>query len=145
MPPKPYEICSALHRIAELYRIEAEIQGMGSGQRLSALRARSAPLVSEFSDWLQAQRPCISSKSRLGEKLTYIHRQWAGLQTLLHDSRVEIDSNAVEKLFCPIALTRKSALFAGHDEGGRTWTRLASLMRNLLRRPGRLAPSAPWT
>ena len=28
----------------------------------------------------------------------------------------------------PIALTRKNALFAGHDEGGRTWARIASLI-----------------
>lgn len=28
----------------------------------------------------------------------------------------------------PIALTRKNALFAGHDEGGRAWGRIASLI-----------------
>ena len=117
-----------LRRIAELYRIEAEIRGMGPGQRLSARQTRSVPLVAEFGDWLQAQRLRISAKSRLGEKLTYIHRQWGGLQTFLHDGRVEIDSNAVENLIRPIALTRKNALFAGHDEGGRTWARIASLI-----------------
>ncbi len=101
-----------LRRIAEFYRIEAEIRGMGPGQRLSARKARSAPLVAEFGDWLQAQRPRISSKSRLGEKLAYIHHHWDGLQTFLHDGRVEIDSNCVENLIRPIALTRKNALFA---------------------------------
>ena len=39
-----------------------------------------------------------------------------------------IDSNAVENLIRPIALTRKNALSAGHDEGGRTWGRIASLI-----------------
>ena len=117
-----------LRQIAELYRIEAEIRGMGPGQRLSARQTRTAPLVAEFGDWLQAQRLRVSAKSRLGEKLTYIHRQWAGLQTFLTDGRVEIDSNAVENLIRPIALTRKNALFAGHDEGGRTWARIASLI-----------------
>ncbi|WP_425074859.1 IS66 family transposase [Sagittula sp. S175] len=117
-----------LRRIAELYCIEAEIHGMGPGQRLSARQARSAPLVAEFGDWLQAQRLRISVKSRLGEKLTYIHRQWRGLQIFLRDGRVEIDSNSIENLIRPIALTRKNALFAGHDEGGRTWARIASLI-----------------
>ena len=28
----------------------------------------------------------------------------------------------------PIALTRKNALFAGHDKGGRTWAFIASLI-----------------
>lgn len=27
-----------------------------------------------------------------------------------------------------MALTRKNALFAGHDEGGRSWARIASLI-----------------
>ncbi|WP_409201400.1 transposase domain-containing protein [Leisingera sp. M658] len=33
-----------------------------------------------------------------------------------------------ENLIRPIALTRKNALFAGHDEGGRAWGRIASLI-----------------
>jgi transposase len=117
-----------LRQIAEFYRIEAEIRGMGPGQRLSARQTRTAPLVAAFGEWLQAQRLRISAKSRLGEKLTYIHRKWDGLQTFLSDGRVEIDSNAVENLIRPIALTRKNALFAGHDEGARAWGRIASLI-----------------
>ena len=40
-----------------------------------------------------------------------------GLRVFLHDGRVEIDSNAVENSIRPLALNRKNALFAGHDEG----------------------------
>ena len=101
---------------------------MGPGQRLSARRTRTAPLIAEFGKWLQNQRCRISSKYRLGEKLTYIHRQWSGLQTFLHDGRVEIDSNAVENLIRPFALSRKNALFTGDDEGGNAWGRIASLI-----------------
>jgi len=117
-----------LRRIAELYDVEADIRGVSPGQRLSARQARSAPLVVAFGDWLQSQRRKISAKSRLGEELTYIHNQWNGLQTLLHDCRVEIDSNRVENLIRPIALNRKNALFAGHNEGGIAWGRIASLI-----------------
>ncbi|TCP41894.1 transposase IS66-like protein [Rhodovulum marinum] len=92
------------------------------------VRPGSAPLVAAFGEWLQAQRLRVSAKSRLGEKLAYIHDHWDGLQTFLTDGRVEIDSNAVENLVRPIALNRKNALFAGHDEGGRTWGRIASLI-----------------
>lgn len=56
----------------------------------------------------------MSAKSRLGEKLGYIHRHWDGLQTYLTDGRVEIDSNAIENRACPIALNHKNALFAGY-------------------------------
>ena len=117
-----------LRRIAEFYAVEADIRGISPGQRLSARQARTAPLVAAFGDWLQAQRRKISAKSRLGEKLTYIHNHWDGLQTFLHDGRVEIDSNRVENLIRPITLNRKHALFAGHDEGGIAWGRIASLI-----------------
>jgi transposase len=117
-----------LRRIAEFYKIEADIRGTAPGQRLSARRVRTAPLVAAFGEWVQAQRLRISAKSRLGEKLAYIHHHRDGLQTFLHDGRVEIDSNSVENLIRPIALSRKNALFAGHDEGGRAWGRIASLI-----------------
>lgn len=117
-----------LRRIAEFYAVEADIRGVSPGQRLSARQSRTAPLVAAFGDWLQAQRRKISAKSRLGEKLTYIHNHWDGLQTFLSDGRVEIDSNRVENLIRAIALNRKNALFAGHDEGGIAWGRIASLV-----------------
>ena len=117
-----------MRRIAEIYAVEADIRGTAPGQRLSARKARSAPLVAAFGDWLQAQRRKISSKSRLGEKLNYIHNHWEGLQTFLTDGRVEIDNNRVENLIRPITLNRKNALFAGHDEGGIAWGRIASLI-----------------
>ena len=117
-----------LRRIAEIYAVEADIRGISPGQRLSARQTRSAPLVAAFGEWLQAQRRKISAKSRLGEKLNYIHNHWDGLQTFLADGRVEIDNNRVENLIRPIALNRKNALFAGHDEGGIAWGHIASLI-----------------
>ena len=117
-----------LRRIAEFYKVEAEIRGASSGQRLTARQTRTKPLVDDFGLWLKEQRSRISAKSRLGEKLAYISRHWEGLQIFLTDGRVEIDSNAVERTIRPITLNRKNALFAGHDEGGKNWGRIASLI-----------------
>ena len=117
-----------LRRIAELYAIEAEIRGNPPERRLAERQARSAPLVQAFGDWLKQQRARVSPKSRLGEKLAYIARHWNGLQLFLADGRVEMDSNSVENLARPIALSRKNALFAGHDEGAAAWARIASLI-----------------
>lgn len=117
-----------LHRLAEIYAIEKDVRGTSAGQRLSAREGRFAPLVNAFGDWLQAQRMRVSAKSCLGEKLAYIHNHWNGLQTFLTDRRVAIDSNRVENLIRPIALNRKNAMFAGHDEGGRAWGRIVSLI-----------------
>ena len=46
----------------------------------------------------------------------------------LEDGRVELDTNAVENRIRPLALTRKNALFAGHDEGAAAWARIATLI-----------------
>jgi transposase len=117
-----------LERIAAFYEIEDEIRGTDAGHRLSVRQVRTAPLGGDFRDWLTSARARVSTKSRLGEKLAYIHRHWDGLQAFLTDGRVEIDSNAVENLVRPIALNRKNALFAGHDEGAEAWGRIASLI-----------------
>ena len=117
-----------LRRIAQIYNIEASIRGSAPEERLAIRQEKSAPLVADFRQWLTHQRARISAKSRLGEKLGYIHRHWDGLQIFLADGRVEMDTNPVENTIRPITLNRKNALFAGHDEGGHTWARMASLI-----------------
>ncbi len=39
-----------------------------------------------------------------------------------------MDSNVVENTIRPLALNRKNALFAGHDEGAADWARIATLI-----------------
>jgi len=117
-----------LKQIAELYRIESDIRGMPPEERLAMRQQMSAPLVAAFGTWLKEKRSRLSKKSRLGEKLTYIANHWDGLQVFLNDGRVEMDSNPVENRIRPIALGRKNHLFCGHDEGGRSWACIASLI-----------------
>jgi len=117
-----------LRRISEFYRIEAAIRGRAPAERLAVRQEQTAPLIADFRQWLTAQRKRISAKSRLGEKLGYIHRHWDGLQVFLTDGRVEMDTNPVENTIRPLTLNRKNALFAGHDEGGHTWARIASVI-----------------
>ena len=51
-----------------------------------------------------------------------------GLKLFPDDGSVEMASNIVERAIRPIAFNRKNALFAGDEEGGRTWARIASLI-----------------
>ena len=117
-----------LRRIAAMYAIEKQIRGEPAEVRLAVRKARTAPRVKEFGAWLKRQRARVSAKSRLGEKLAYIGNHWEGLQVFLTDGRVEMDSNVVENTIRPLALNRKNALFAGHDEGAAAWARIASLI-----------------
>jgi transposase len=117
-----------LRRIAELYRIEAAIAGQPPERRRAVRQEHAKPLVLAFGAWLATARAKLSPKSRAGEKLAYFAHHWDGLQVFLDDGRVEIDTNAVENRIRPLVLTRKNALFAGHDEGARNWGRIASLI-----------------
>ncbi len=52
------------------------------------------------------------------------------LTRFLEDGRLELDTNPVENQIRKIALTRKNALFAGHEVGAENWALLASLIAN---------------
>jgi transposase len=117
-----------LTRIAALYRIEAEIRGQDAEPRRRARQERSRPLVEELGTFLRAQAERLSPKSVMGGAVGYFLNHWTGLCVFLEDGRVELDTNAVENTIRLLALNRKDALFAGHDEGGRTWARISSLI-----------------
>ena len=87
-----------------------------------------APLVKDFEVWLRKQRARVSPKPKLGERLAYIANHRDGRQVFLTDGRVEMDTNIVENAIRPLVLNRKNALFAGHDEVGAVWARIASLV-----------------
>ena len=121
-----------LTQIAALYKIEAEIRGQSPLARLAARQQQSAPRIADFEVWLTHHRARVSAKSPLGEALKYIAKYWqnagGGLTLFLTDGRIELDSNTVERTIRPIALNRKNALFAGHDEGAANWATIASLI-----------------
>ena len=93
---------------------------------IAVCQARTAPLVEDFGVWLRRQRARVSPKSRLGEKLAYTGNHWGELCVFLADRRVEIGNNVVENAIRPLALNRKNAPFADHDDGVTAWARIAS-------------------
>jgi len=117
-----------LRQIASLYAIEKEIRGQSPERRLRERQARSRPIVEKLGTWIGEQRARLSRKSPMGSALAYIANHWDGLCVFLEDGRVEMDNNPVENLIRPLALNRKNALFCGHDEGGASWARIASLV-----------------
>ena len=104
------------------------INSMPSDARLAIRQDQSAPKIADFETWLTRHRARVSAKSPLGEALKYIAKYWAGLCLFLADGRVEMDNNTVERTIRPIALSRKNALFAGHDAGAANWATIASLV-----------------
>jgi transposase len=118
----------ALERIAALYAVESEIRGRSADERRALRQEESRPILDELEPWLRTKLGLISQKTKLAEAIRYALSRWEGLTRFLHDGRIEIDSNVVERSIRPIALNRKNALFAGSDGGGEHWAVIASLI-----------------
>ena len=132
----------ALARIKLLYDIEAEIRGAPPEMRRAIRQQRSKPVVDALKPWLEASLAKVSKGSTLAEALGYGLNHWNGLCRYLDDGRIEIDSNTVERSIRGLALTRKNALFAGHDRGAEGWAMIASLLETC--KLNRVDPLA-WT
>lgn len=118
----------ALARIKRLYDIEAEIRGSDPQVRRQARAEQSRPIVDALKPWMESRLAQVSKGSPVGEAIRYGLRHWDGLVRFLDDGRIELDSNTVERSIRPIALNRKNALFAGHDQGAENWAMVASLI-----------------
>jgi transposase len=118
----------ALLRIAQLYRIEDRVRGRSAEERCAVRRTQSAPHVTALKSFLEKQLGRVSGKSPMAAAIRYALNHWDGLTRFLDDGRIDLDSNIVERSMRPQALTRKNALFAGHDHGAENWAIVASLI-----------------
>ena len=119
----------ALRRIAALYAIETAIRGQSAEDRQRARQQRSRPLVEAMHAWLSEQLPRLFGGSALAKAIRYALNHWKGLVLFLDDGRLEMDTNTVERAIRPVTITRKNALFAGSDSGGRHWAIIATLIQ----------------
>lgn len=120
----------ALLRIAQLYKIEDRIRGKSPEERRTTRQAQSLAHVNAFQSFLGRELGRVSKKSPVAEAIRYGLNHWEGLTRFLDDGRIDLDSNIVERSMRPQALTRKNALFAGHDGGAENWAVLASLIES---------------
>ena len=118
----------ALRQIALLYQVETTVRGQPPDVRLAARQEHAAPIIAAFRPWLEAQLSRIPARSQLAVDIAYTLKLWPGLTRFLEDGRLELDTNPVENQIRPIALTRKNALFAGHEVGAENWAMLASII-----------------
>jgi transposase len=95
-----------LRRIAELFKIEAQIRGRSAAERRAVRQAESKKLVADLKAWLQTQLARASAKSAIAVAIRYGLNHWEGLERFLEDGRIEIDTNVVERSMRPIALNR---------------------------------------
>ena len=88
---------------------------------LAARQAKSQKLVADLRTWFQAKAATLPARGPVAQSIGYALKHWDGLERFLHDGRIELDTNTVERAMRPVALSRKNALFAGSDEGAANW------------------------
>ncbi len=120
----------AVRRIANLYAIERQVQGLGADERLRLRKELSKPLLDDFKCWLGAQRQLLVDADVTAKAIDYTIRRWAALTLYLHNPNVPIDNNAVENAMRPIALGRKNWLFVGSKTAGERAACLMSLIES---------------
>jgi len=107
-----------LELFAALFHVEAESKRAGESldERFERRQRDSAPLVAELKQWVDEQVLEVEPKSALGKALRYIKRQWKRLTRFMHNPRMEMTNNEVERDLRTWVLDRKTWLFCGHDE-----------------------------
>jgi len=117
-----------LSRIAALYQIEDAIRGNSAEHRRAVRQADSRPLVENLHSWFMEQLAKLPDRSPTADAIRYGINHWHGLVRFLEDGRIDLDTNTIERAMRPVKLSRKNSLFAGSDEGGVGWARMASLI-----------------
>ena len=120
----------ALRRIGELYAIEADINGKPADVRLAERQARAVPLLAAMKEWLEGERQRLSKKTGVATAIKYSLTRWDALTRYTTDGRLAIDNNVAERALRTVAVTRKSYLFLGSDEGGRRAAAIYSIVES---------------
>lgn len=100
----------------------------GPEARRAARQQNAAPIVAELWTRWDHELTRIPGRSKLAEAIRYAMTRRIDLERFLEDGRLDIDTNTVERAIRPQTITRKNALFAGSDGGGRTWATIATLL-----------------
>jgi transposase len=108
----------ALERIAELFAIEADINGRSAAERAAVRQVEAVPRLGDLERFFRAALSEISAKSTLARAVRYALSRWNALTRYTCDGRLEMSNNAAERAIRPLVLGRKNYLFAGSDSGG---------------------------
>lgn len=119
---------SVLEQISEIYKIEAEVQGLNPDKRLKHRQQYSKKLVNELFTNLKKYRNNLPQKSSTVKAINYATNNQIALMRFLDNGRIEIDNNAAERAMRGIALGRKNWMFAGSDQGAHTAANIYSLI-----------------
>jgi transposase len=126
----PVECGVVLEAIAEVYRVEAQAEGMSAEERLRHHQTKSGLVMSELKEWIKKQfaERLVEPNSGLGQALRYVLKHWEGLTRFLSVADCPLDNNAAERALKRAVLLRKNALFYKNEHGASVGALLMSLI-----------------
>ena len=107
-----------LERIAEIFKVEAEIRGRSALRRRRVRQVRTQPIVKALHTWMKETLAQISAKLPLAAAIGYALNNWVALVRFVGDGRIEAENNAAERALRAVAIGRKNFLHLGSDAGG---------------------------
>lgn len=113
-----------------LYAIEAECRQAGlSFDEIGEKRAReSAVVLDSFYEWLQVELNKVIPNTPIYKAIAYTLRQFNELRVYITEGMLQIDNNYMERQIRPIAVGRRSYMFAGSHRGGQRAAIIYSLL-----------------
>ncbi len=108
----------ALEKMADIFAVERQINGLSAEERLRVRQETVAPMVADLKAFLEASLMRISRKSDLAKAIRYSLVRWEALSRFLSDGRLEMTNNAAERAIRPLTLGRRNWTFLGSDAGG---------------------------
>ncbi|MDQ6482643.1 IS66 family transposase [Dyadobacter sp. LHD-138] len=119
-----------LERMQVLYAVEKQMreEQLGWEEKTKLRQEKSVPILLELKQWMTQQLPLIIPKSPLGQALAYTLPRWEGLSAYALHGQIEIDNNLAENAIRPIAIGRKSFLFAGSHQAAEMTAAIYSFM-----------------
>ena len=115
----PEMVDEALKLIGAIYRIEEEIKGRPTAERLVARRTRSRKAVDRFWDWCgrTLEDPALTPKHPVRKAIAYAVERRATLEVFLGDPDVPPDTNLVENKLRNTKLGQRNWLFSWTEMG----------------------------
>jgi transposase len=140
MSSDPERARIALGLINALFRTERSIADAPRKKRELIRKRHSAPVVSRFVSWCEAERDLVFDDTPMAKGIRYALNQREGLSRFLTDGRLPIHNNMSELQLRRQAVGRKNWLFIGSDDGALANTVFVSLLASC-----RLHEVEPWT
>jgi transposase len=129
----------AIRRIATIYHVEGQFDGMDAPQRLAARQQLTQPLWQELHVWLKLERGRVADGGATAGAIDYSLNNWPSLTRHLQDGAVPLDNNFLERQIKPWQMGRKAWLFCGSELAGQRAAVVMSLVQS-----AKLNGHDPW-